>query len=87
MSERCHRVLTRAALVAAVVTATSVFGIATAAAGGPPEGGGGCHMVSSPSSTGLTQMMAGSAGSTSGIGAENMIDMLSRFSDEPFCGL
>jgi hypothetical protein len=92
MSKRCHSVLTSAALVAAVVTATSVFGIATAAAGGPPQGGGGCHMVfgpafHSPNSSGLDNMMAGSGGSTNGIGAENMGDMLSRFSDEPFCGL
>jgi hypothetical protein len=86
MSKRCHSVRPRAALVAAVVAVASVFGVAAAAAGGPPQGGG-CHMVSSPSSTGLTQMMAGSAGSTSGIGAKNMVDMLSRFSDEPFCGL
>jgi hypothetical protein len=87
MSKRCHRVLTRAALGAAVVTATSVFGIASAA-GGPPQGGGGCHMVSSPSSIGLDQMMAGSGASRNGdgVGAENMGDMLSRFSDEPFCG-
>jgi hypothetical protein len=86
MSKRCHRAHARAALVAAVVTATSVFGIATAAAGGPPQGGGGCHMVSSPSSIGLDQMMTGSGGSRDGVGAENMGLMLSRFSDEPFCG-
>jgi hypothetical protein len=87
MSKRCHRAVARAALVAAVVTAASAFGIATAAAGGAPQGGGGCHMVSSPSSTGLTRMMAGSAGSTNGIAAENMVAMLSRFSAQPFCGL
>jgi hypothetical protein len=92
MSKRCHRTLTRTALVAAAVTATSVFGIATAAAGGPPQGGGGCNMVfgpafHSPNSSWLDNMMAGSAGSTNGIGAENMGDMQSRFSDELFCGL
>jgi hypothetical protein len=86
MSKRCHRVLTRA-LVAAVVTAT-MFGSASAAAGGPPQGGGGCHMVFSPSSIGLDQMMAGSGASRDGdgVGAEKMGDMLSRFSDQPFCG-
>jgi hypothetical protein len=69
------------------VTATSVFGVATAAAAGPPQGGGGCHMVSSPSSIGLDQMMAGSGASRDGdgVGAKKMIDMLSRFSDQPFC--
>lgn len=88
MLKRCRSVLTRTGLVAAIVTATSMFGISTAAAGaGPPQDGGGCHMVTSPSTTGLTQMMAGSAGSTNQIGAENMADMLSRFSPEPFCGL
>jgi hypothetical protein len=50
---------------------------------GPPQQGGGCHMVFSPSSTGLTNMMAGSA---RGEGAANMADMLSRFSPLPFCG-
>lgn len=84
MSRRCRRLVARAVLATAVVTATSVFGVATAAGGGPPQGGGGCHMVSSPSSTGLTQMMAGSA---NGEGQANMIDMLSRFSPDPFCGL
>jgi hypothetical protein len=50
---------------------------------GPPEQSGGCHMVFSPSATGLTNMMAGSA---NGEGAGNMADMLSRFSPLPFCG-
>jgi hypothetical protein len=50
---------------------------------GPPQQGGGCHMVFSPSSTGLTNMMAGSA---QGAGAAKMVDMLSRFSSLPFCG-
>jgi hypothetical protein len=56
---------------------------AGAAGGGPPQGGGGCHMVSSPSPTGLANMMDGSA---HGQGAANMADMLSRFSSQPFCG-
>jgi hypothetical protein len=78
-------VLTRTGLVAAVVTAMSLFGIAAAAADtAPPEGGGGCQMVASPSSTGLFHMMAGSA---NGEGAGNMVEMLSRFSPDPFCGL
>ena len=84
-SRRCRSVLPKAGLVAAVVTATSLFGIPAAFAGeGPPQGGGGCHMVASPSSTGLFHMMAGSA---SGEGAGNMVEMLSRFSPDPFCGL
>ena len=87
MSRRCHSVLGRAGLLAAVVTAASVFAVPVATVAGPPQGGGGCHMVSSPSVSGLNHMMAGSAGSTNGIGAENMVDMLSRFSPEPFCGL
>ncbi len=86
MLKRCRSVLTRTGLVAAIVTATSVFGVAAAGASGPPQDGGGCHMVASPSPTGLTQMMAGSGGSANKIGAENMAEMLSRFSPEPFCG-
>jgi hypothetical protein len=86
MSRKCRSVLRRAGLAAALALATSAFAAPAATAAGPPQGGGGCHMVSSPNSTGLTQMMAGSAGSTDGIGAENMVDMLSRFSPEPFCG-
>jgi len=66
------------------VTAASVFAVPAATAAGPPQGGGGCHMVSSPSSSGLEHMMAGAA---NGEGQANMIDMLSRFSPEPFCGL
>ena len=82
MLSRCHSVRMRAGLVAAVVTATSAFAIPAGAAG-PPQGGGGCHMVSSPSTTGLVHMMLGSA---NGQGAANMAAMLSRFSPEPFCG-
>jgi hypothetical protein len=83
-SRRCRSVLARAGLVAAVATAASVFGIPAALAGeGPPQGGGGCHMVASPTFTGLFHMMAGSA---NGEGAGNMVEMLSRFSPDPFCG-
>ncbi len=84
-SRRTRGVFARAGLVAAVVTAMSFFGIPTAAAGsGPPQGGGGCHMVTSPTSTGLFHMMAGSS---NGEGAEKMVEMLARFSPDPFCGL
>jgi hypothetical protein len=40
-------------------------------------------MVASPTFTGLFHMMAGSA---NGEGAGNMVEMLSRFSPDPFCG-
>jgi hypothetical protein len=83
MSRRCRSVLGRAAGLAAVTTAASAFAVPVAMAAGPPQGGGGCHMVSSPSSSGLEHMMAGAA---NGEGQANMIDMLSRFSPEPFCG-
>jgi hypothetical protein len=81
MSRKCRSVIGRAGLAAAF--ATSAFAIPTATAAGPPQGGGGCHMVASASSTGLDHMMAGSG---NGQGAGNMVDMLSRFSPEPFCG-
>jgi hypothetical protein len=84
MSRRCPSILTRAGLAAAAVTAVGVSGLPAAAASGPPQGGGGCHMVASPSATGLEHMMSGSA---NGNGAANMITMLSRFSPDPFCGL
>jgi Spy/CpxP family protein refolding chaperone len=86
MSKRCPSTLTRAGLAAAAVTAVtlSVVSAVPAAASGPPAGGGGCHMVASPSATGLEHMMSGSA---NGNGAANMITMLSRFSPDPFCGL
>jgi hypothetical protein len=84
MSRRCPSILTRVGLAAAAVAAVSVSGVPAAAASGPTEGGGGCHMVASPSATGLQQMMSGSA---NGSGAANMITMLSRFSPDPFCGL
>jgi hypothetical protein len=84
MSRRCLSTLARAGLAAAAVTAVSVSVVPAAAASGPPAGGGGCHMVASPSATGLDHMMAGSA---NGNGAANMIAMLSRFSPDPFCGL
>ena len=84
MSRGCRSVLRRVGLLGAVVTATSVFAIPAATAGGPPQGGGGCNMVANASSSGLTHMMAGSS---NGEGQGNMIDMLSRFSPDPFCGL
>jgi hypothetical protein len=70
------------------VIAAIVFAVPVATAAGPPQGGGGgggCHMVSSPSSSGLNHMMAGAA---NGEGQTNMIDMLLRFyPDALFCGL
>ena len=84
MSRRCPSTLARAGLAVAAVTAVSVSVVPAPAASGPPAGGGGCHMVASPSATGLDHMMAGSA---NGNGAANMITMLSRFSPDPFCGL
>jgi hypothetical protein len=83
MSRRSRSVLGRAAVLAAVATAASVFAVSVATAG-PPQGGGGCHMVSSPSSSGLNHMMAGAA---NGEGQTNMIEMLLRFyPDALFCG-
>jgi hypothetical protein len=40
-------------------------------------------MVFSPPATGLDHLMSGSA---NGQGADNMAQMLARFSPEPFCG-
>jgi hypothetical protein len=58
---------------------------------GPPQQGGGCNMVfgpafHSPNSSGLTNMMAGSANGE-GAGATNMQDMLNHFSSyaSTFC--
>jgi hypothetical protein len=84
MSRGCHSVFERAGLLAAVGAAAGAFAVPVAAAAGPPQGGGGCHMVGSPSSSGLEHMMAGAS---NGEGQGNMIDMLSRFSPDPFCGL
>jgi hypothetical protein len=84
MSRKCRSVLGRAALPAAVVMAASVFAAPAATAAGPPQGGGGCHMVSSPTTSGLDHMMAGAA---NGAGQTNMIEMLLRFyPDALFCG-
>ncbi len=69
--------------MALTLASGALVAIPVAGATGPPQQGGGCHMVSSPSSTGLDNMMAGSA---NGEGAANMADMLSRFSPLPFCG-
>ena len=82
MLSRCRSVRVGLGVVAAFAIAMSAFTIPAAAAG-PPQGGGGCHMVASPSLTGLSHMMAGSA---KGQGAANMVAMLSRFSPDPFCG-
>ena len=81
----CRRELaTKVGLLAAVVGATWAWSVPTAVAvEGPPQDGGGCHMVSSPSSTGLNHIMAGSS---NGNGAANMVEMLGHFSPEPFCG-
>lgn len=84
MSRRCRSVLGKPGLLAAVVAAATAFAAPVATAGGPPQGGGGCHMVASPSPSGLDRMMSGAS---NGEGQEKMIDMLSRFSPEPFCGL
>jgi hypothetical protein len=86
MSRRCRSALGRAAVPVALVIAAIVFVVPVATAAGPPQGGGGgCHMVSSPSSSGLNHMMAGAA---NGEGQTNMIDMLLRFyPDALFCGL
>ena len=85
MSRRCRSVLGKAAVPAAVVIAAIVFAVPVATAAGPPQGGGGCHMVSSPSTSGLNHMMAGAA---NGEGQTNMIEMLLRFyPDALFCGL
>lgn len=75
------KLVTTISMVSAI--AVSVVASPVATAGGPPQGGGGCHMVFSPSPNGLNNMMAGSA---HGEGAANMGDMLSRFSQDPFCG-
>jgi hypothetical protein len=84
MSRRCRSVLGKAAVPAAVVIAAIVFAVPVATAAGPPQGGGGCHMVSSPSTSGLNHMMAGAA---NGEGQANMIEMLLRFyPDVLFCG-
>lgn len=84
MSRTCRSVLGRPGFLAAIVTTASALAVPVAAAAGPPQRGGGCHMVASPSSSGLDHMMAGAA---NGEGQGNMIAMLSRFSSEPFCGL
>jgi hypothetical protein len=84
MSRRCRSVLGKAAVPAALLTAAIVFAVPAATAAGPPQGGGGCHMVSSPSTSGLNHMMAGAA---NGQGQANMIEMLLRFyPDALFCG-
>ena len=84
MSRRCRSVLGKAAVSAAVVIAAIVSAVPVATAAGPPQGGGGCHMVSSPSTSGLNHMMAGAA---NGEGQANMIEMLLRlYPNALFCG-
>jgi hypothetical protein len=74
------RCLFASALITGIV---SLGAPASATPGGPAIAGGGCHMVTSPSSTGLTAMMT----HASGTGSAGMVDMLSFFSPEPFCGV
>jgi hypothetical protein len=85
MSKRLITTISMALALATGGVAIPVAGADT----GPPQPGGGCNMVfgplHSPNSSGLDNMMAGSAGSANGIGAANMAVMLSRFSTSPFC--
>lgn len=76
------KLITTISMVSALAVA-AVASRASAAGAGPRQSGGGCHMAFSPSSTGLANMMVGSA---HGEGAANMADTLSRFSPLPFCG-
>ena len=83
MTGTSPRALRRVTVLTGFAAAAALCAAPMAAGDGPPQGGGGCHMVSSASSTGLDHMMAGSA---NGNGAANMVEMLSRFSPNPFCG-
>jgi hypothetical protein len=72
----------------AAAGALSIVPMATADTG-TPIGPGGCNMLApifTPSPVGLDPMMTGSANGT-GNGATNMLQMLGRFSSQPFCGL
>ena len=74
----------------ALAVATSAVAIPVAGADpGPAQQGGGCNMVfgplHNPDSSGLSNMMAGSANSANGVAPANMADMLSRFSTLQFC--
>ena len=80
---------TKAGLVVAIAASIGALAGAPLAGAdpGPPQGGGGCNMLApafTPSPAGLDPMMAGSA---SGNGQAEMIEMLTRFSDDPFCGV
>ena len=77
---KSFKTLVTAGLTAAVI---SVAGPAAAGTGGHPQDGGGCHMVTAPSSTGLSNMMIHASVN----GATRMVDMLSLFSDKQFCGI
>jgi hypothetical protein len=84
-----QKLITTISMVLALATGGVAIPV-TGADTGPPQQGGGCNMVfgpllHSPTSSGLENMMAGSAGSANGIGAANMADMLSRFSTSQFC--
>jgi hypothetical protein len=83
MLTRSHRMLTakHGAVLALAMISVSAGSVASADSGQPQQGGG-CHMVFSPSTTGLNQMM-GNASSTA---AQNMVAMLSKFSNQQFCG-
>jgi hypothetical protein len=76
------KLITTISVLSALAAAAVAAPVATAD-GGPPQLGGGCHMVWSPSATGLTYMMSGSA---NGQGAGEMVQMLSLFDpNNNFC--
>jgi hypothetical protein len=79
------KLLTTISMTMALATGGVVASPVAGADSGPPQQAGGCNMVfgpafHSPNSSGLDNMMAGSAGSANGVGAANMVDMLGRFS-------
>jgi hypothetical protein len=79
------KLITTISMTLTLATSAMVAIPAAGADTGPPQQGGGCNMVfgpafHSPNSSGLDNMMAGSGGSANGIGAANMLGMLSRFS-------
>lgn len=84
------KLITTISMTVALATGAAVATPVAAADAGPPQQGGGCNMVfgpafHSPNSSGLDNMMDGSAGSANGVGAANMGAMLSRFSTLRFC--
>jgi hypothetical protein len=83
------KLITTISMMVALATGAVVAIPVAGADPGPPQQGGGCNMVfgpafHSPNSSGLDNMMAGSAASANGAGAANMADMLSRFSTLQF---